>query len=178
MGENALSLITYLTNSPTSPLPSLASGYVRPKTVFFSYLGVFFIYSFETALKLYTLLFLATASFIWKRYQTRYIYARARGGYTISKSIGEKETTNGNGINITSFPESGLFSSFAKDQLKGGVALGAGVVGSLLVPNLVAVVMQHILGKGMSWFANEYSPIVLYAPAAILGVHLPSMLEP
>lgn len=58
------------------------------------------------------------------------------------------------------------------EQVRGIVAVVAGVIGSILVPNLVAVIMQRVLGKGMSWFAREYSALLLYGPAALLGVLL------
>ncbi|KAG0704555.1 hypothetical protein DFH29DRAFT_910837 [Suillus ampliporus] len=59
MAENTLALVEHLT-SPASPLPGLASGYGRPRTVFFAYLGVFFVYSHRTAEVLYSLLFIAS----------------------------------------------------------------------------------------------------------------------
>lgn len=59
MAENTFALIDHLT-SPASPLSALASGYGRPRTVFFTFLGVFFIYSFRTAKVLYSLLFIAS----------------------------------------------------------------------------------------------------------------------
>ncbi|KAJ3908844.1 hypothetical protein F5879DRAFT_935898 [Lentinula edodes] len=42
-------------------------------------------------------------------------------------------------------------------------------VGSLLGTNAIALVMRFILGKPLSWFRSEYSAMVLYGPAAILG---------
>ncbi|KAJ4473162.1 hypothetical protein J3R30DRAFT_3296811 [Lentinula aciculospora] len=42
-------------------------------------------------------------------------------------------------------------------------------VGSVLGSNVVALVMKYVLGKPLSWFRNEYSPMVLYGPAAALG---------
>ncbi|KAG2143750.1 uncharacterized protein EDB93DRAFT_1088015 [Suillus bovinus] len=59
MADNTFALVKHLT-SPASPLPGLASGYGRPRTVFFTYLGVFFVYSFRTAEVLYSLLFIAS----------------------------------------------------------------------------------------------------------------------
>jgi hypothetical protein len=52
MGENALALLQYL-SGPDSPLPSLTTGYKPPTTVFFSFLGLFIVYSFTTAKLLY-----------------------------------------------------------------------------------------------------------------------------
>jgi hypothetical protein len=63
MAENTFALIKYLT-SPASPLPGLASGYASPRTIFFAYLGLFFVYSFRTAEVLYSLLFIASCVLI------------------------------------------------------------------------------------------------------------------
>ncbi|GBE89509.1 Putative endoplasmic reticulum metallopeptidase [Sparassis crispa] len=52
MGENVLALLLYL-SSPESPLPTLTEGYTRPTTVFFQYLGYFYLYSFRTANTIY-----------------------------------------------------------------------------------------------------------------------------
>ncbi|KAG1812310.1 hypothetical protein EV424DRAFT_1349346 [Suillus variegatus] len=48
MAENTSALIEHLA-PPASPLPGLASGYGHPHTIFFTYLGIFFVYSFHTA---------------------------------------------------------------------------------------------------------------------------------
>lgn len=63
MAENTFALIKHLT-SPASPLPGLAEGYARPRTIFFAYLGLFFVYSFRTAEVLYSLLFIASCVLI------------------------------------------------------------------------------------------------------------------
>jgi hypothetical protein len=55
------------------------------------------------------------------------------------------------------------------EQGRGMLAVVSGILGSLLVPNIVAVIMQRVLGKGMSWFASQYSALALYGPAAVLG---------
>ena len=52
-------------------------------------------------------------------------------------------------------------------------ALGAVVsafIGALIGANGVAFVMTNILHKGMSWFGAEYFPVILYGPAAIVGM--------
>ncbi|KAJ3987857.1 hypothetical protein F5890DRAFT_661352 [Lentinula detonsa] len=49
------------------------------------------------------------------------------------------------------------------------LAVLSAFIGSLLGTNAVALVMRYLLGKPLSWFRNEYSAIVLYGPAAILG---------
>jgi len=59
---------------------------------------------------------------------------------------------------------------FWSEQIKGGVAVVLGAIGTLLVPNVVALVMRHVLNKGMSWFSSPLSPLGLYGPAAVLGM--------
>ena len=58
---------------------------------------------------------------------------------------------------------------FWREQGKGAIAVTAGVAGTMLLPNVVAVVMRSVLNKGMSWFKNPLAPIGLYGPAALLG---------
>lgn len=59
MAENTLALLKYL-SSESSPLPSLTAGYTKPTTVFYHAFGHFWIYSFQTAKILYSVLFLAS----------------------------------------------------------------------------------------------------------------------
>ncbi|KAJ7197735.1 hypothetical protein GGX14DRAFT_470744 [Mycena pura] len=55
-------------------------------------------------------------------------------------------------------------------QRRGMVAVLAGLVGSVLAPNGLALVMHYVLGKGMSWFAGgHFAAIALYGPVALLG---------
>jgi hypothetical protein len=56
MAENALAILQYL-SSDASPLPSLATGFARPTTVFFTQFGRFFQFSFATARLTYGALF-------------------------------------------------------------------------------------------------------------------------
>lgn len=64
MGENTLALISYLT-SDKSPIPDLANGYTKPRTVYFTYMGrLFFSYSFATAKILYAVLFLMSVGLV------------------------------------------------------------------------------------------------------------------
>ena len=58
---------------------------------------------------------------------------------------------------------------FWREQGKGAIAVTAGIAGTLLLPNVVAIVMRSVLNKGMSWFKNPLAPIGLYGPAALLG---------
>ncbi|KIY51748.1 hypothetical protein FISHEDRAFT_36479 [Fistulina hepatica ATCC 64428] len=63
MGENVLALLRHL-SSVDSPLPSLTEGFVPPKTVYFSHLGKFWMYSFRTAKQLYGALFFASVALV------------------------------------------------------------------------------------------------------------------
>lgn len=56
-----------------------------------------------------------------------------------------------------------------KEQTRGVVAVICGAGGAIVGANVVAVVMQRVLGKGMSWFASELSTLGLYGPAALTG---------
>ncbi|KAF7291994.1 Peptide hydrolase [Mycena indigotica] len=61
----------------------------------------------------------------------------------------------------------------------GARAVPTGLLGAIIVPNLVALFMSKILGKGMSWFAAEvFGVLGLYAPAALLGGLASQLLLP
>ncbi|KAF8141333.1 hypothetical protein EV363DRAFT_1391803 [Boletus edulis] len=55
MAENSLALLRFL-SSDASPIPRLEHGFARPRTVFFSNLGLFTVYSFTTAKIMYVTL--------------------------------------------------------------------------------------------------------------------------
>ncbi|KAG6810478.1 hypothetical protein H0H92_011713 [Tricholoma furcatifolium] len=139
MAENTLALLRYL-SSEGSPIPNLTT-YTRPTTVFFSYLGHFFIYSFETAKSLYSFLFMLSNILIHTTYK---------------KNSSDKS----------------LYAGLAR----GILAVLAGIAGTLLVPNVVAFLLSYVFGKGLSWFANEYSAVVLYGPPALLGALISQVL--
>lgn len=61
---------------------------------------------------------------------------------------------------------------FWREQRKGAVAVFAGMAGTMIVPNVIALIMREVLNKGMSWFRNELAPIGLYGPAALLGLFI------
>ncbi|KAJ7166799.1 hypothetical protein C8R46DRAFT_1095357 [Mycena filopes] len=65
-------------------------------------------------------------------------------------------------------------------RLRGGViAVMGGLLGSLIAPNIVAVIMQQVLGRGMSWFAGGHlAAIGLYAPVSLLGGLASQLLVP
>ncbi|KAF8625164.1 hypothetical protein AX15_005531 [Amanita polypyramis BW_CC] len=61
-------------------------------------------------------------------------------------------------------------------QARGVAAVLTGFVGGVVVANVVAVVMAKVLGRGMSWFTNEYSALVLYGVPMLLGILLSQYL--
>ncbi|KAJ7083760.1 hypothetical protein C8R44DRAFT_53144 [Mycena epipterygia] len=64
-------------------------------------------------------------------------------------------------------------------QGRGVLAVGGGILGCLLAPNVVALGMRHGLGKGMSWFAGgHFAAIRLYGPATLLGALASQLLVP
>ena len=58
------------------------------------------------------------------------------------------------------------------EQLKGIIAISSAIVGGLAGSNIVAFLMQRVLDKGMSWFAEEYSTVALYGPATLTGLFI------
>ncbi|KAF7318377.1 Peptide hydrolase [Mycena chlorophos] len=68
----------------------------------------------------------------------------------------------------------------AKKRWRGGVrAVLTGLLGTIVVPNLLAFFMSKVLGKGMSWFSGYvFGALGLYAPAALLGGFSSQLLLP
>lgn len=62
------------------------------------------------------------------------------------------------------------------ERTKGLVAVLAAVAGTIIVPNVVALVMSKGLNKGMSWFSSPFAPLFLYAPPTLLGALLSQYL--
>jgi len=54
-------------------------------------------------------------------------------------------------------------------MVKALFAVNASALGALIGANVVAFVMQQVLGRGMSWFKGEFEPLILYGPAALCG---------
>ncbi|KAF8315143.1 hypothetical protein DL93DRAFT_2166855 [Clavulina sp. PMI_390] len=48
----------------------------------------------------------------------------------------------------------------------------ASLIASALTTNAVAFIMKGLLGRGLSWFARAWYPLVLYGPAALFGLLL------
>ena len=125
MADNSLALLRFL-SSDASPVPRLEHGFSRPRTVFFSNLDFFVMYSFTTAKIMYVTLFGASLYLVW--------------------TTGVKRVWTALGAVVSAF------------------------IGALIGANGVAFVMTNILHKGMSWFGAEYFPVILYGPAAIVGM--------
>ena len=52
---------------------------------------------------------------------------------------------------------------------QGIILLTLGLLGAIIAVNAHAIVMHRYLGKNMSWFATELSPLLLYGPSALAG---------
>ncbi|EJD41737.1 hypothetical protein AURDEDRAFT_115343 [Auricularia subglabra TFB-10046 SS5] len=135
MAENTLEILNHLT-SQDSPLTSLASGYQKPSTTFFSLLGsLFFQYSTRTAVIMHSALVAVALAIV------------------------------------------GLSSKFR--NIKSALASPcAAVVGSLLGANLLALTMDRVFDRPLSWFSNELHAVLLYAPASLAGALTASLLVP
>src|SRR6266571_1115778 len=126
--------------SSSSPLPSLTAGYTTPTTVFFTHLYHTFF--------MYSF---ATAKIM---YTTLFAFSIVLVWITFGPPAATVHSGNG----------------FWIEQGRGCVAVIVGMIGTLLVPNVVAFLMKTVLNKGMSWFTSPLAPIALYAPPALLGL--------
>lgn len=145
MGENVLALIRHLTSSD-SPIPSLTTGYTAPTTVFFSHIfRSFFTYSYTTAKVMYTALFVSSFLLVWVTFVDP-APALKKSGFV-----------------------------FWREQIKGCFAVIAGMLGTLLIPNVTAFVMRDVLDKAMSWFTSPLAAIAFYGPTALLGMSIISL---
>ena len=91
----------------------------------------------------------------------------------VNGSAKPKPGSFANGATITHVPSlTSTPNSRARDNptIAALLALGSSILGALLLPNIVAIVLDKVLGKGMSWFSNEYSVILLFGPPALLGL--------
>lgn len=160
MAENTLSLLTHLSTSPHSPIPSLLSaGYTKPSTTFFSHIGMFIVYSFERARVMYAALVLGVVGLI--------AVTSIGPGRSLSggkKGSGEKSADGG--------------ETKSKTLLKAAGTAVLSALGAVVSANAAAVIMDWGLGKGMSWFRNEYFGVVLYGPVAVFGSLLPLAILP
>ncbi|KDQ62015.1 hypothetical protein JAAARDRAFT_190713 [Jaapia argillacea MUCL 33604] len=143
MADNALALLLHL-SSKDSNLLSLDAGYTRPRTVYFSFMGFFFLYSFRTALILYSSLLCLSLGFIYVTFIDPSPALKAKG---FEKLIGKVWW----------------------EQVRGLAAYMAGVLGALVGANVVAFLMSKVLRSGMSWFKEEFSCLVLYGPPSLAG---------
>ncbi|KAI0358143.1 hypothetical protein OH77DRAFT_1421438 [Trametes cingulata] len=60
-------------------------------------------------------------------------------------------------------------TSFLGEHVKGAIAVSAACLGAILSANIVAFLMDKILGKSLSWFSSVFACIALYGPAALTG---------
>jgi hypothetical protein len=127
-------------SSSDSPVAKLTEGYSRPSTVFYAHVGPTFFMYSFSTAKIMYSALLI-ASFVLVRLTFVDPAPALKAGH-----------------------------GFWREQGKGAIAVTAGVAGTLLLPNIVAVVMRSVLNKGMSWFKDPLAPIGLYGPAALLGM--------
>ncbi|KAI0705019.1 hypothetical protein C8T65DRAFT_653452 [Cerioporus squamosus] len=59
--------------------------------------------------------------------------------------------------------------SFTSESVKSMVAVVAAFIGAAVGVNLVALLMDKVLGRPLSWFSFEFACILLYGPAALAG---------
>lgn len=126
-------------SSEESPLPKLKAGYHKPTTVFLSVVKLFFLYTAETALMMYATLLVCALTFTYATYRD----PSARPGTT--------------GVSVWAAHRQGI------------LLLTVGFLGSIVAVNAHAIVMHRYLGKNLSWFATELSPLLLYGPSALAG---------
>lgn len=66
--------------------------------------------------------------------------------------------------------EESVVAYVVKSQRDGIKSVLVGACFAVLVPNVVAGLMQRVLGKGLSWFSDVYAPVGLFGVPAVLGV--------
>ena len=60
-------------------------------------------------------------------------------------------------------------TSFLGEQARGFLAVGGAFVGAAVGANVVAFLMDRVLGRSLSWFSSVFACILLYGPAALAG---------
>ncbi|KJA25691.1 hypothetical protein HYPSUDRAFT_37128 [Hypholoma sublateritium FD-334 SS-4] len=133
-------------SSKKSPLPRLTKGYAPPTTVFFAHVG--------------------TSFFMYSFATAKILYTTLFAFSLVLVRISFVHPT----------PVAKRLPGFWREQGRGLVAVTAGTIGTLVVPNIVALIMRVVLNKGMSWFKNPLAPIGLYGPAALLGAMISQYL--
>ncbi|KAI0718042.1 hypothetical protein C8T65DRAFT_706971 [Cerioporus squamosus] len=60
-------------------------------------------------------------------------------------------------------------TSFVSESIKGMAAVASAFIGAAVGVNTVALLMDKVLGRPLSWFSSEFACILLYGPAALAG---------
>ncbi|THH03322.1 hypothetical protein EW145_g6351 [Phellinidium pouzarii] len=156
MGETAYALLKFLA-SKESPLLELSGGHEKPQTVFFSFLGAFFIkYSFATAISLHAVLFAASIALI------------SSTPTSVSASVAVLEKKGAENIR-RKVPEVSAPSNIGISIFKGILLLSTACLAAVLSANMVALFMVHVLDRPLSWYKAELSCLLLYGPPAFTG---------
>jgi hypothetical protein len=64
-----------------------------------------------------------------------------------------------------------------REQGRGVVAVVSGAIGSVVGANIVEVIMDRGLEKGMGWFSGEFSTLTFYGPAALTGQSIHNLIR-
>ena len=60
-------------------------------------------------------------------------------------------------------------TSFVSELVRGIVAVSSAFIGAAVGVNVVALIMDKVLGRSLSWFSSVFACILLYGPAALAG---------
>ena len=60
-------------------------------------------------------------------------------------------------------------TSFVSELVRGIVAVSSAFIGAVIGVNVVALIMDKVLGRSLSWFSSVFACILLYGPAALAG---------
>ncbi|KAI5116032.1 hypothetical protein M0805_002087 [Coniferiporia weirii] len=166
MGDTALALLKFLA-SEESPLPKLSEGHVKPTTVFFSFLGAFFVqYSFATAIALYATLLATSVVLVSSTSVPSSAFGVEQKGKQTLLVQGQRGRESGaSGATKTALTSARPIVRFP--LLKGVILLETSSVCAILGANVVALFMIHVLDRPLSWYKSEYSCLFLYGPSAL-----------
>lgn len=126
-------------SSPESPLPSLTGGYTRPTTVFFS---------------------LAKTAYI------RYSFQLANAMHIIL-FVSVVALLVASGASHSAATSAGV--GVIVEHLKSMINVNVPFLGGIVSANVVAFIMSKVFNRSLSWFREEFSCVLLYAPAALAG---------
>jgi hypothetical protein len=173
MDLNVLALLCHLLTSPTSPLPHLAElGYTKPSTMFFLYLGWFFVYLFQRARWVYVVLAVGVVGFMLfidmdgenqeESKKTEKNVNKNGSAMIVNRDATMKLITTRyakpkpkpfvNGATTTHMPssESTPHTSICNNPtITALLAPRSSILDALLLLNIVAIMLDKVLGRGL-----------------------------